>query len=91
MNASPFSPSVVLARRNAICKIVAGLAAVAAGSASQAQTSQQPAEERPCTTPNQARTSIHYDLDFSASPERFYQAILDAKHFAEFSGNARNH
>ncbi|HMG87646.1 MAG TPA: SRPBCC family protein [Terracidiphilus sp.] len=85
MNASLASASILLGRRNAICNIFAGLAAVAAGSASQAQTT-QPAEEKPCTSPNQARTSIHYVLDFNASPERFHQAILDAKHFAEFSG-----
>jgi activator of HSP90 ATPase len=86
MNASLVSPSIVLARRNAICTIFAGFAAVATGSVTQAQTSQQPAEEKPCTSPNQARTSIHYVLDFNASPERFYQAILNAKHFTEFSG-----
>jgi len=86
MNASPTSPSIVLARRNAIPKILAGFAAIAASSASQAQTSEQPVEEMPCISPNQARTSIHYVLDFNASPERFYQTILDAKHFAEFSG-----
>ena len=85
MNASPSSTSIVLARRNAICKIFAGFAAVAA-STSAAQTSRQPAEEKPCTSPNQARTSIHYVLDFNASPDRFYQTILDAKRFAEFSG-----
>ncbi len=86
MNASPSSASIVLARRDAIGKIFAGFAAVAAGSISHAQSSQQPAEERPCTSPNQARTSIHYVLDFNASPERFYQTILNAKRFAEFSG-----
>jgi activator of HSP90 ATPase len=83
---SPSSPSIALQRRTAIYRIFAGFAAVAAGSASQAQTSLQPAEEKPCTSPNQARTSIHYSLDFKSSPEQFYQAILDSKHFAEFSG-----
>ncbi len=86
MNASLTSPSIVLARRNAIPKILAGFAAIAASSASLAQTSEQPAGEMPCISPNQARTSIHYVLDFNASPERFYHAIVDAKHFAEFSG-----
>jgi activator of HSP90 ATPase len=86
MNANHSSTPILFARRNAICKIFAGLAAVAAGSDSQAQTSQQPAEEKPCTSPDQARTSIHYVLDFNASPELFYHTILDAKHFAEFSG-----
>ena len=78
--------SSTLTRRIAISEILAGFAAIAAGSPTQAQTSQQPPEQKPCTSPNQARTSIHYVLDFNAGPERFYQAILDQKHFAEFSG-----
>jgi activator of HSP90 ATPase len=86
MKANTSSSSLVRARRNAIFKIFAGFGALAAGSVSLAQTLQQPAEEKPCTSPNQARTSIHYVLNFNASPEQFYQAILDAKHFAEFSG-----
>jgi activator of HSP90 ATPase len=86
MNPNPTLPSIVLARRNAIWGILAGSAAIISSPISPAQTSRQPAEEKPCTAPNQARTSIHYDLDFHTSPERFFEAILDAKHFIEFSG-----
>ena len=38
------------------------------------------------SAPNQARTSIHYDLNFKVSPERFYDTILDQAKFAAFSG-----
>jgi activator of HSP90 ATPase len=36
--------------------------------------------------PADRRTSIHYDLEFKASPQRMYEAILDEKQFAAFSG-----
>jgi activator of HSP90 ATPase len=35
---------------------------------------------------NKARTAIHYEIEFAAPPARFYQAILDQKQFAAFSG-----
>jgi activator of HSP90 ATPase len=30
--------------------------------------------------------TIHQEIDFSASPQRIYEALLDAKQFTEFSG-----
>jgi activator of HSP90 ATPase len=48
---------------------------------------QQPAmEEKPSTSANAARTSIHYDLVFQAAPQRVYGALLDPKQFAAFTG-----
>jgi activator of HSP90 ATPase len=73
-------------RRQATRVLVATLGAAAAGSFTQAQTSEQPKEEAPCTSANQARTAIHYDLGFKASPQRFYETILTSKQFAVFSG-----
>ena len=32
------------------------------------------------------RTTLHYELEFKASPQRMYSAILDEKQFAAFSG-----
>jgi activator of HSP90 ATPase len=46
----------------------------------------QPKELAPCSAPNQARTAIHYDLEFNGAPQRFYEALLDQKQFAAFSG-----
>ena len=34
------------------------------------------------------RTSLHYELEFNANPQRLYSAILDEKQFAAFSGLA---
>jgi len=42
--------------------------------------------EKPSTSANQDRTSIHYQIDFDASPQRLYSAIIDQKQFAEFTG-----
>jgi activator of HSP90 ATPase len=33
-------------------------------------------------------TAIHYEIDFKTAPQRFYNAILDQKQFAAFSGLA---
>lgn len=50
------------------------------------QAAAQPKELGPCTSPNQARTSIHYDLNFKASPEQLYDALLDQTKFAAITG-----
>jgi len=42
--------------------------------------------EKPPTSANQDRTSIHYQLDFDASPDRLYSAIVDQKQFTAFTG-----
>jgi activator of HSP90 ATPase len=38
--------------------------------------------------PPAADTSIHEDVDFKASPERIYEALLDEKQFSAFTGAA---
>lgn len=75
-----------LTRRRATGVLVGALGAAAAGSLTWGQTAPQPMEEKPGSSANQARTTIHYELDFKASPERFYEAILDQKQFAAFTG-----
>jgi activator of HSP90 ATPase len=48
---------------------------------------QEPAmTQQPSTTAHQNLTAIHYDIDFAAPPARFYNAILDQKQFAAFTG-----
>jgi len=36
---------------------------------------------------NQARTSLHQEVDFQASPQRVYAALLSAKAFTAFTGH----
>ena len=75
------NPSIT--RRHALV----GMAAALAATAQTRARAQQPAmDEKPSTSSNQARTSIHYEIDFKPSPQRLYQAILDQKQFAAFSG-----
>jgi activator of HSP90 ATPase len=45
------------------------------------------AEHPSAMTPSNAIT-IHQEVDFTASPARLYEALLDAKQFAAFSGRA---
>jgi activator of HSP90 ATPase len=70
-------------RRHAIAAIATSIGALAAAPLARAQA-QQP--EKPSTEAHQALTAIHYEIDFKASPQRLYEAILDQKQFAAFSG-----
>jgi activator of HSP90 ATPase len=72
-------------RRHAITGIAVALGSLAIGSRAWAQT-EQPAVKPKASSANQARTSLHYDIDFKASPQRLYEMILDQKQFATFSG-----
>src|ERR1700723_3196895 len=47
---------------------------------------QQPAKEAPTTAENQKRTFLHQEVDFKASPQRIYEALLNAKQFAALTG-----
>lgn len=76
--------SSVTTRRNVLTTLATGTAAFVVPHAwPQAAMQQKPASEA-----NARRTSIHSEIDFKASPQRFYAAILDPKQFAEFTGMA---
>jgi len=65
------------------------LAALATLTATAIVRAQQPSmAQKPSTTAHNDLTAIHYEIDFKAAPKRFYQAILDQKQFADFSGLA---
>ena len=68
-------------RRQAIAAIASALAA-----APLARAQQPTMAEKPSTDANKMRTSIHYEIEFKPSPRQLYQAILDQKQFAAFSG-----
>ena len=63
-------------RRHASASISAAIAGLA--SAQEAT--------KPQTIAGNNRTSLHYEIEFKASPQRIYTAILDEKQFAAFSG-----
>jgi activator of HSP90 ATPase len=48
--------------------------------------SQEPMVEAPAKKENQARTSIHQEVAFNAGAKRIYEALLDSRLFAAFTG-----
>lgn len=72
-------------RRNALRTIAKSVAVIAVAPLARAQA-QQPTTEKPSSDAHKALTAIHYEIDFTASPQRLYAAILDQKQFAVFSG-----
>jgi len=74
-----------VSRRQAIAGILAAFGGLAFGSRAMADTPESMVEA-PATKENQARTSIHQDVAFKASPQRIYGALLDSKQFTAFTG-----
>jgi activator of HSP90 ATPase len=83
-------PSTVLVpeptRRQVITGVAVALGSLAVGSPFRTLAQQPVMQQKSATAANQARTSLHYDIDFKASPQRIYETLLDAKQFAVFSG-----
>lgn len=73
-------------RRQLITGIAVAMAGMATGPRALAQAKTPEVNEKPADPAHAALTALHYDIDFKASPARFYQAIMDAKQFLAFSG-----
>lgn len=93
--ARPAAPS----RRRVVVSMAAGAVSVTAGAVSTAagaiatgrafaQSAQPAMQEKPTTAAHAALTTLHYDVDFKATPQRIYAALLDSKQFAAFTGMA---
>jgi activator of HSP90 ATPase len=72
-------------RRQAIAMVSCTLAA---SFPSWAENPLQTMQEAPATSANKTRTSLHEDIELKSTPQRIYEALLDAKQFAAFSGMA---
>jgi activator of HSP90 ATPase len=59
---------------------------VAVGSARAQTAARQQTAETPSTGADRARTFLHQEVDFKASPQRIYEVLLDSKQFSAFSG-----
>src|SRR5882757_6806859 len=80
----PAAPAATQTRRQAVAGIAVGLFACVRV---LAETQQQPSMTQvPATTANSKRTSLHQEVDFKASPQRIYEALLSSKDFAAFTG-----
>jgi activator of HSP90 ATPase len=75
-----------LTRRQAIASAAIAFGGLTVSSAVWARAQQPEMKEAPSTPANKARTTIHEEVIFEASPQRIYEALLDSKQFAAFSG-----
>jgi activator of HSP90 ATPase len=85
MNTAVHSPAAPT-RRRLVAGIAATLACAATGLRVLAQAKTPEVNEKPADPAHAALTALHYEIDFKASPARFYHAIIDAKQFLAFSG-----
>jgi activator of HSP90 ATPase len=73
-------------------QMIAGVAAAALGGLATGRDTwarvqqQQNPKEAPSAAANQARTSLHQEIELKALPQRIYEIILDSKQFAVFTG-----
>jgi activator of HSP90 ATPase len=56
------------------------------GSSLWAESRDMATKQTPGTAANNARTSLHQEIDLKASPPRIYQVLLSSKDFASFTG-----
>jgi len=88
----PANPRGAFTRR----QMIAGVAAAALGGLATGRDTwarvqqQQNPKEAPSAAANQARTSLHQEIELKASPQRIYEILLDSKQFAAFSGMPAN-
>ncbi len=80
------SMAVTFTRRQAIAGAAIALGSVTASFPVWASAQQPVMKETPTTAANQARTSLHQEIDLKASPQRIYELLLDSKQFVAFTG-----
>ncbi len=87
----PANSHVAPTRRQVIARVGAtALAGLAVSRNLGALPQQQATKEAPSTPANQARTSLHQEIELKASPQRIYEILLDSKLFAAFTGMPAN-
>ena len=84
---TPAPIAALLQRRSILgsALLLGGLLAAAARAQVKAQST---LAAMPDQEADRMRTSIHQEIDFKASAERLYEALLDSKQFSAFSGEA---
>jgi activator of HSP90 ATPase len=85
MNPPP-SPSHISTRRQIIATAVMAAGGLALAAELRARAPQESTKQIPSAPPNDARTALHQEVAINAAPPRIYEALLDAKQFAAFSG-----
>jgi activator of HSP90 ATPase len=82
------TPKNAPTRRQVIGGVAMAIGSLAAAGAVWSQTQSPSMPEPPSTPANHARTFLHQEIDFAASPQRIYEVLLDSKQFAAFTGMA---
>lgn len=73
-------------RRKVMSRMAIGLATAASGCGTWALAQEPAMKEKPGSMANQARTSLHQETALKASAQRIYDALLDGRQFAAFTG-----
>ena len=81
----PIDPNPPATRRQVIVGVAAALGGLMAESRSWGQTPPDKPEAQ-STGLDGLRTFLHQEVELPSSPKRFWDAILDSKQFAAFSG-----
>jgi activator of HSP90 ATPase len=87
------SMSRQITRRQALAGTAAGIAITVSRFSALAQQPATPAQQpdtsqKTAASPNQARTSLHQEIELNAAPERIFHILLDSKEFAGVTGMA---
>jgi activator of HSP90 ATPase len=85
-NRNASGPAGLSTRRQVLRGVALAIGGMAAGSEILAATQQKGMKETPSTGANATRTSLHEEIVYKATPQRIYDALLDSKQFAAFSG-----
>jgi activator of HSP90 ATPase len=73
-------------RRQLITRAAIAFSTLATASTVWAEAQQPAMQEIPATAANRTRTTLHYQADLKASPQRVYEILLDSKLFAAVTG-----
>jgi activator of HSP90 ATPase len=75
-------------RRQLITGVAAAIGSFAVRASASGYAQQSGMQEPPSAPANHARTFLHQEIEFSASPQRIYEVLLDSKQFSAFTGMA---
>ena len=79
------APAEFPTRRELIARVSLALGCLASSPTAWGSPRQK-MKEVPSTGEEALRTSLHQEIDFKASPQRIYDALLDSRQFSAFTG-----
>jgi activator of HSP90 ATPase len=80
------APAATPTRRRMIAGLGIALGSMAAGSEVWGKPQPQAMKAAGSSAANDTRTSLHQEVTFTATPQRFYDVLLDSKQFASVTG-----